>query len=172
MGEYSIPITGLKEGRHEFEFQIDDAFFVHFEETEIQKGLLDATVILDKRSNYFELQINITGKVEVVCDRCLDRFDLPLESSNKLYVRFGDQSYEQTEEVIILALGENEIELAQHLFEYTHLSVPFRKIHSLTEGGRCNEKMLNRLKNVMVDKSSGNDTDPRWDKLKDINLKR
>ena len=29
--EYLIPFVGLKEGKHQFDYQIDDSFFEHFE---------------------------------------------------------------------------------------------------------------------------------------------
>jgi uncharacterized protein len=166
--EFAIPFTGLKEGRHEFEFTIDDTFFVHFEETEIHKGLLHATVQVDKGINFLELQININGMVEVICDRCLDTFNLPVRCTNRLYIRFGERTYEQSEEVVILATGETEINMSQYFYEFIHLALPYRKVHSMIAGGTCDKSMLDRLNSAMADGKSDMETDPRWEQLRKL----
>lgn len=166
--DYAIAFTGLKEGRHELEFKIDDTFFAGFTETEIHKGLLDASVLIDKGVNFLDLKINICGTVEVVCDRCLEPFNLPVECTNRLCVRFGEKSYEQSEEVIILAASESEINMAQYFYEFIHLALPYRKIHSLIPGGTCDKEMLNKLKTAMVDEQPGNRPDPRWEQLRKL----
>jgi uncharacterized metal-binding protein YceD (DUF177 family) len=166
--DFAIPFTGLKDGKHEFDFKIDDTFFVHFAETEIHKGLLRATVQMEKGINFLELQINISGIVEVICDRCLESFNLPVDCSNNLYVRFGERSYEQSEEVVILATGESEINMAQYFYEYIHLALPYSKVHSLIPGGTCNKGMLNRLNAAMPNRNNTGGTDPRWEQLKKL----
>jgi uncharacterized metal-binding protein YceD (DUF177 family) len=166
--DYAIAFAGLKEGRHEFEFKIDDTFFSGFEETEIHKGSLVASVLLERGVNFLDLKIGIRGTVEVLCDRCLEPFNLPVDCTNILYVRFGEKSYEQSEEVIILAAGESEINMAQYFYEFVHLALPYRKIHSLIPGGTCDKEMLNKLKTATVDEQSGNKTDPRWEQLRKL----
>ena len=49
-GLYNIPLSGLKEGRHTFDFEIGKEFFEEFEESEIKEGSLKAYVEMDKRS--------------------------------------------------------------------------------------------------------------------------
>ncbi len=70
-GLYTIPVSGLKEGRHCFDFEIDKEFFDQFEESEVKEGTLIAIVEADKRSSHIDLSIRIDGTVRISCDRCL-----------------------------------------------------------------------------------------------------
>jgi uncharacterized protein len=166
--EYAVPFAGLPEGNHEFQFKIDDRFFEHFPETEIHKGLLDAGIQMEKGPDFLTLQINIRGLVEVICDRCLEPFDLPVDCTNKLYVRFGERTYEQSEEVLILASGENEVDMAQYFYEFIHLALPYRKVHSLIPGLACDKRMIDKLNKVLVDRQTGSQKDPRWEQLEKL----
>ena len=119
--QYSIPFVGLKEGRHNFEFVADNSFFEQFDSSEVQKGLVKINVELIKHSEFLELHFDLRGKVTVVCDRCLEPFVMGIEHGAVLYVRFGEKTYEQTDEVLILADSISEVRLEQYIYEYIHL---------------------------------------------------
>ncbi len=169
---FSIQFAGLKEGKHEFEFELNDAFFANFSESEIHRASLNASILLERKVNFMELSISITGSAEVVCDRCLETFNLPIDSINKLFVRFDEKTHEQSDEVLVIGRGENEIRLEQYLYEYVHLALPYRKVHEMVEGGSCNREMLNRLNKVQINEQMNNATDPRWDQLKKLIQKK
>jgi uncharacterized metal-binding protein YceD (DUF177 family) len=121
---------------------------------------------LIKNPRFLELNFRLNGKVQVLCDRCLDLFDLAIEYEDTLYFRFGEESYEQSESVIILSPKEYEIETAQYLYEFVHLSLPYQRIHPDKNGETgCNKTMLDKLDNLQIDDQK---TDPRWDQLKNI----
>lgn len=166
--DYSIRFTGLKEGRHEFGFKLDDAFFSNFSNSEIHNAGLTASVDLQKRTNFLELQIRIDGHVRVTCDRCLEEFDLPLSGCNRLYVKFGEKTYEQSDEVTILAANESEIRMGQYFYEYAHLALPYRRVHEMVDGGRCNGEMMEKLEQEGTILKDYDATDPRWDQLKKL----
>ena len=166
--DYSIRFTGLKEGRHEFGFELDDAFFSNFSNTEIHRAGLKAFVVLEKKTSFLELLIDISGPVRVTCDRCLEEFDLPVSSTNRLYVKFGEKTHEQSDEVTILAAGESKIGLGQFFYEYAHLALPYRKVHEMAAGGICNGEMLENLEKNGTILKEFNATDPRWDQLKKL----
>ena len=172
MRDYSIQFAGLKEGMHEFEFELNELFFANFRESEIHRASLNANILLERKVNFMELSISIKGSAEVVCDRCLETFDLPIESINKLFVKFGEKTHEQSDEVLVIAGGENEIRLEQYLYEYVHLALPYRKVHEITEGGSCNREMLSKLNEVQINEQLNNTTDPRWDQLKKLIQKK
>jgi len=88
-GLYNIPLSGLKEGRHTFDFEIGKEFFEDFEESEIKEGSLKAYVGMEKRSSHLDLQIRIAGSVMICCDRCLEMFSKPLDCENRLLVKLG-----------------------------------------------------------------------------------
>ena len=58
-GLYALPISGLKEGRHYFDFEINKEFFEQFEESEVKEGNLKAVIEAEKRSTHIDLVIRI-----------------------------------------------------------------------------------------------------------------
>jgi uncharacterized protein len=170
--KYVIPFAGLKEGRYEFEFNIDDSFFEHFESSEIMEGKLDVDVILLKKPQFLELDFDIKGKVRTVCDRCLGEFDFPLTYKGKLFFKFGEQSYELTDEIIILAASEHEINISQYIYEFIHLALPYRKIHPDINGvSGCDSAMIQKLEELRTEDIKKTGYNPSWDKLKEITNK-
>ena len=167
--QYSIPFRGLKEGKHEFHYEIDEAFFDQFESSEISRGELISRIEMDKHSQFLELRFYISGIVEVTCDRCLEEFPLEIQHQAKLYIRFGEETLEQTDEVQILADSVNELRLEQYFYEYIHLALPYQKFHPVKDGMRgCNPEMKKVLDSLSSDDSKNKVIDPRWDKLKEI----
>jgi uncharacterized metal-binding protein YceD (DUF177 family) len=165
---YTIPLSGLKEGRHKFDFEIDNRFFENFEESEVKEGQLTVEVTVEKRSSHVELDIQIKGGVMICCDRCLDTFSYPIKSDNRLLIKFGNSEEEIDLDILYLPFGENELDLQQHLYEFILLALPIRKIHPDDEHGNstCDPAMLKRLEDLKVEEEPEND--PRWDELKKL----
>ena len=82
--QYSIPFRGLKEGKHQFHFDIDETFFDHFESSEINRGEVLARIDLEKHSQFLELHFYLSGTVHVKCDRCLEDFPLEIQQPDIL----------------------------------------------------------------------------------------
>ena len=72
--KYRIAYQGLTDGLHEFDFEIDDAFFENLEYSEIKKGNLQAHIVLNKKSQMLDFEVKIKGWVELTCDRCLEDY--------------------------------------------------------------------------------------------------
>src|SRR3546814_7423021 len=75
-----------------------------FDYSIIKKGNLEVHMELDKRERMLVLDIAISGTVELVCDRCLDTFDYPLETRQQQLVKMSeevenDRSEEHTSEL-------------------------------------------------------------------------
>ncbi len=167
-GAYSIPVSGLKEGHHTFNFRIDKAFFDLFEDSEIKEGELEATADIDRRATLIDIRIRISGKVSINCDRCLEMFDFPMECENSLVIKFGPARDESDPEIITLPRDEYELELKQYLYEYIHLALPIQRIHPDDRNGvsTCNQVMLKKLQEHLVEDDGK--SDPRWDELKKL----
>ena len=167
--QFIIPFKGLKVGRHNFAFDIDDTFFDDFEQSEITKGKVHVEVDLEKKTNMLELYFRLAGNVMITCDRCLDEFEMPIEYDSELFVNFGDTTEEQTDEIIVLAHNEFEIDVAQYIYEFVHLSLPYKRVHPLDKKGRstCNKEMLKKLDEYII-RENDNNNDPRWDDLKNL----
>ncbi|MBN1387136.1 MAG: DUF177 domain-containing protein [Bacteroidales bacterium] len=165
---FSIPLKGLKEGNHLYDFKIDSNFFASFEKSEIHEAELKAVVSLNKSPSHIELRIEITGTVILICDRCLDPYTQGISTDNRILVKFGEKWEEVDDEVIIIPFGESEFELDQLIYEFAHLGLPLKKMHPDDEFGNstCNPDMLSKLKQHLVNRS-GN-VDPRWKELEQL----
>lgn len=165
---YIIPIGGLKDGNHSFDFEIGKKFFENFEGSEVTEGELRADISLDKRSTHIDLTIRINGKVNINCTRCLGVFPWPVESESRLLVKFGNNEEEIDPDIIYLPHGENELDLEQHLYEDILLALPISRIHPDDVNGQstCDPEMLQKLEELKSHDETS--TDPRWNELKKL----
>ncbi len=174
LNTYSIHYKGLKVGKHSFNFEVDKRFFDEFEEGEIRQGKLQVNVKLHKQSQMLDIKVSIDGFVEVVCDRCLDSFELPTSFEGTLFVKFGERDKAEDDEIIILSPDDSEVNLSQYIYESICLSLPFQRYHGVNGSkSKCNKEMIKKLKSLLADgskKEESTDVDPRWNKLKDIKL--
>jgi uncharacterized protein len=174
LNTYSIHFKGLKVGKHTFNFEVDSKFFDEFVEGEIKQGKLWVDVILNKQSQMLDLTLTINGTVEVICDRCLENLNIPISYDGSLYVKFGEERADEGEEIIILTNDDSEINLAQYIYESICLSLPIQRYHGMKgTKTKCNKEMIAKLKALLANDSKKDEVeevDPRWSKLKDIEL--
>src|SRR4030042_5454264 len=116
-GLFTIPISGLKEGQHYFEFKIDKAFFEQFEESEVKEGELDTVVEADKRSSYVDLKVRISGTVNISCDRCLVVFSQPVDCVSRLLVKFGKNADDEDPDMITMPANEQDLDMKQYFYD-------------------------------------------------------
>jgi uncharacterized metal-binding protein YceD (DUF177 family) len=164
MEEYDVPIYGMKEGVYEYGFTAGMEFFEYFGNPDLTTGSLEILLKVVRRSQFLEFHFEVRGTLRVVCDRCLEEFDYPVESSELLYLRFGEGYEEVDDNVLVIPKEESKFNIAQHVYEYAMLSLPLQKTHP---DGRCNPEMLKKLEDHRRLKPE--ETDPRWDILKKLN---
>lgn len=170
-GEYALPISGLGEGEHHFSFDLNQEFFASFNDPDVQNGIIQAGLILEKKPDFMAIHFTFKGEVELECDRCLDYFRAQINTHQTIYVKVGETPGELEDDVIMIGKDEHEIEVGQIMYEYIILTLPVQRIHPEDASGHstCNPEMLKRLKELNPEvNSSKESTDPRWDALKDI----
>jgi len=167
--QFVIPFKGLKSGKHDFLFDIDEKFFNSYEENEITRGKVHIEIQIVKNLTMLELNFFLEGTVTVMCDRCLDDLEIPVSYTANLYIKFGDTTEEQTDEILILSHNEFEIDVSQYIYEYTKLSLPYKRIHPDNETGvsTCNGEMIKKLDEYLIEPNIKN-IDPRWDDLRSL----
>jgi uncharacterized protein len=165
---YNLPISGLKEGRHLYDFKISKEFFDKFEESEVKEGDLTADVQVDKSSTHLDIIIKITGTLNIACDRCLGLFKHPVDCSNRLLVKFGKTHDESDPEIITIPADEHQLDMSQYFYEYILLALPIQRVHPDDKNGKstCDPEMIKKLREHIVGEDTGND--PRWDDLKKL----
>jgi uncharacterized metal-binding protein YceD (DUF177 family) len=162
--EFHIPFLGLKVGTHHYQFNLTDAFFDAFEYSEITTANIDVEVQLEKQSTLLVLDFELSGSVELMCDRCGDAFQQPLQSKERLIVKFGDETSSTDEEILILGPSENTVDIEQYLYEYAHLALPARHVHETEE--ECNQEVLAAYKKYSVE----SDERDEWAALKNLHF--
>ncbi len=171
--QFSIVFTGLKIGKHQFEYKIEKSFFDEFDYSPIKIGELNVDLAFNKQETMFVLDFLIKGNVRLTCDRCNDEFDYPIHSDEKLIFKLGEEEFENSDDVIVLTHQEHQINVASYIYEFIVLSIPFVHIHPDLENGDsgCNKEALAILKKLSIDEKASNPEvieDPRWEALKKL----
>jgi uncharacterized protein len=150
--QYIIQFRGLKEGVHGFEFSIGKPFFESFEQLEIPDGNVEVGVELTKKNAFLELDLELTGDVQVQCDRCLGYFSLPVSYNAHLVVRFSETEQDPDDEIIFLHPEDHQLDLKQYLYEFISVSIPIRKVHPDLDNGEpgCDREMLKILQEHLI----------------------
>lgn len=177
--DYEINIAKLSNKTHQYEFDMDDSFFDLFSGEIIHGGKLHANVELEKTETLLTLHFDIQGTVRITCDRSLEEFDQPVDVQETFRMKFGSEDKELDEDLWQIAFETQQINLAQHLYDYIGLSLPMKKLHPrfLEELDEDSEEDIL----IYSSKNAGNaaddsnedddddDIDPRWDALKNLN---
>lgn len=164
-GLFTIPLTGLKEGSHIYDFDVTREFFEKFEESEIKDSELKVVASLLKRSAHMELELELEGRVLIMCDRCLGDYWQDIESSFHMLLKFGENWEEINDELIMIPADESNLDISQFIYEFAHLSLPMQRLHYESENGKseCDPLMIEKLEKHINDKEES--IDPRWKEL-------
>ena len=169
LNQFVINFIGLKEGLHEFEFDLDNTFFEHFDYNDFNNCKISTKVVLNKKANLLELNFSSFGKINLNCHVSNESFDFSHKNEMNLVVKFSSEMINDNEEFLVLPVGASQINVAHYLYEMIILSLPIKIIHPGVEDGSLESETLNTLreyeKNVY---KKNNKIDPRWDKLKDL----
>lgn len=167
---YILPLKGLGDGNHQFDFEIDAEFFSAFEESPVEDAKVSLQVELDKRPSLLVLNFSFSGWVGTTCDRCLVPINLPVQGENQLLVKYGEAGKEpDSEDVVYIPLETSNWSIAQFAYEYVLLALPIIKVFDCQaeEEPPCDQEMLDRLDGPPSDEAEENTINPLWDALKD-----
>jgi uncharacterized metal-binding protein YceD (DUF177 family) len=173
---YDIAFVGLKPGNHEFEYTIDDKFFIEYQEQDFRNCTAHVKLALEKQNGFMLLKFEIGGKLEVTCDRCGNNLPLELWDEFNLVIKMVDEpdvmnEQEEDPDVYYISKGESHLHIADWIYEFINLSIPMQRMCSEDEigGPHCNKEVLAMLKKLEEqDKPSNN---PLWkglEKFKDL----
>ncbi len=168
---YEVVFSGLKNGKHEFQFEINKAFFELFEtEQEFTNPRITADILLDKHTTFLEFWIKTSGLVTLVCDITNEEFDYPIENEIKVLVKFGEEYDDSNEEVITIPETDHAFNVAQLIYEDVILSIPMKKISPNVdeEDLEILDKYSPKETEEANDESSEETVDPRWEALKKL----
>ena len=174
LSKYNIVFKGLIPGMHKFNFHVENDLFNYFGKEIINDSDISAKVVLEKQDALIILTFDISGTVNIQCDRCLDYYDQPINSKNKIFVKYENKEEEnkeikdeKNEDVIIIRPEDSEINIGKLIHDFIILALPLKKMHPDDENGNslCNPEMIRRIKKLSTAEKK---TDDRWDKLKKL----
>jgi uncharacterized protein len=171
--QFSIPFTGLKLGKHQFEFEIDKSFFDAFEYSLVKDGALKAEVELDKQETMLILHFHILGTIQLNCDKCLTEFGQSIEIKERQIVKFAEDDLESDDlEIIVLNKKESAIDVSEMIYEFINVAVPYiNNCEQAGQGQICDPEMiatLEKLSSGSTEKEEEQNDDPRWAALKKL----
>ena len=172
LSKFDIPFVSLPFGVHRYEYDIEDKFFEYFENSAIQKGNVHVNLDIDRQETMLILDFEFTGSYELECDRCLEKFDFPINENHNLIIKLaGETDGEPDDDVITISNNEQSIHIAQHLYDFMSLLIPYRKTHPDNEAGEstCNPEFLKKIEGLSHHEENHND--PRWEALKKLKNK-
>jgi len=68
--QFEIAFVGLKPGIHEFNYELDDKFFLDYGAEDFKNAKVQIKLMLDKKPGFMLLKFEIGGNANVTCHRC------------------------------------------------------------------------------------------------------
>jgi len=170
--DFIIQFGGLKEGVHNFVFEINKEFFDLIEYAELSNSNIRLNCELNKMSSMLVFRFVANGTVELICDRCLDEFDYQIDFDETIFVKFGEENQEIEADVVILERGSNEIDILELIYQLIIIYLPIKKIHAddIDGNSTCNPQMLERINGTNLENELEQEkvVDSRWNELKKL----
>jgi uncharacterized protein len=169
--EFIIPISGLKEGEHQYSWKLEKNFFSSFEGSLIEDGLLEVELILSKHHDFYELEFEIFGSVQKNCDRCLASIPIPVEANERLLVKLTETVKDDEGDIVYISPHETSFQVAPYLYEFVHLNLPLTNILEgcdLLDPKPCDMEVLKFVSNEDNSKPASDEDNPFLKAFKDL----
>lgn len=171
--QFILPLKGLGDHQHSFDFSLDNSFFRAFPESPVADGQFEVQVTLDKRPSLMVLDFVFSGTIKTNCDRCLSSIRLPIHNTNRLLVKYGESDTDEKEEedIIYISRETTQWSIAQFIYEYIVLAIPMIKVYDCEEETPqpCDLKLLSRLDESEPEEVEEQQENPIWGALKGWN---
>lgn len=165
--DFNIKFAGLKNGKHLFNFEIEETFFDYFtvdsEEVELPVVVGKADVVLDKMSTMLTIDVDLKLIWKTWCDICGEDMEEKITSNNRFFVKFGNED-SLNEDILVLSHNDYEFNISPFIYEFIITSLPSKKKH---KEEACNQEVIDKLKSLTPN-SNNKENNPLWDQLKNL----
>jgi uncharacterized protein len=171
---YQIEFGGLKNGWHDFQFDINETFFDEDRKSEMELSIFHFSIDcrLEKQSTLIVLELSLKGYLDLSCDRCLIAYKHPIQHEERMVVKFASVSEQvHTEELIEIPFGEHQLKLDHVFYEMLLLALPMKRIKPdcKSNAKTCDINVLKKLEDFIPEEKNDNtDPDSPWSVLKNI----
>ena len=171
--EYIIPYLGLSNGIHQYDFSLNNQFFVNFEKSKIKDANIELSVNFEKRDRMVVLEITGGGSFRSSCDRCLAEIDIPIQFDDRIIIKFADQKHpSDSEEVYYLDPKTSHVDISPYIYEVVHLHLPIVNARNCEEEGfvYCDQTVLSAIQTENDKNQSSFEDESPWSELRKLNL--
>ncbi|MCM1292004.1 MAG: DUF177 domain-containing protein [Bacteroides sp.] len=187
--EYKIPLMSMPAGVQTYEFHLGKQFFINMENPDIHDADLTCVLTVDHKGDLYQMDFAIRGTITLLCDRCLDTLEWPVDTTYSIAVKYGDDYNDESDNLLIIPHSDAYLNVAYMIHDTVALTIPIKHVHPL---GKCNRQMsavlkkhragdpndedieleqelIDSIDNIEQDaQQSSAPTDPRWDALKGL----
>jgi uncharacterized metal-binding protein YceD (DUF177 family) len=188
--EFKLPLKTMQHGEYTYKYALGKQFFVNMESVDIRDAGLTVSLVVNYRGDIYDLTFTISGEVTLLCDRCLDEMQYPIEATYHVMVKYGDRYKDDSDELLEIPYSDNDLNVAYMIYDTVSLAVPMKHVHPM---GQCNkqmsamlkkhraqesndqdadleERLIEEIDDMDIDDNSQGSNDPRWDALKGLTL--
>jgi uncharacterized metal-binding protein YceD (DUF177 family) len=163
-----VKFSGLKEGIHNFNFDIGKKFFESFKYDDFIDVDIVTKLKLEKKTNMLNLDFLFSGQVKVPCDLTMEPFYIDINTAYSVIVKFAERKDLADDKIVFLSTGASNIDVSNIIFDTIVLAAPAKRVHPGIKDGSLKSEMLEKLEDLKPKEIFFNKQDPRWDKLKEL----
>ncbi|MDX1906838.1 MAG: DUF177 domain-containing protein [Bacteroidia bacterium] len=156
--QYSVNVARLRDGITEEVFEAGAAFFEYFPHAPIREGDVQVRLVIDKSARMLDVHFHVTGQVMLACDRCLQPYNQPVETVERVIYSFDPSLNLDDEEIIYVNPQEPQLSVLQECYDFIMLSVPMRKVPA-PDLHTCSPEVLALIQNPGQDHEEDDDAD-------------
>jgi len=164
--DYEILFGSLSLGVHKYKFLLDDGFFKEYGTDLVEGGDVNVLLKVDKTNTHMDLEFVLKGSLKTVCDVCLSELVYPVNHSYYLHVKFAEESRLEEDEILYLSFNEYKLDISAHLYDFTLLSLPMKRICiDSVNRNSCDKQVLDKLEDT---ENTDAQVHPEMEKLKGL----
>lgn len=137
----TIDLRNLANAPIDLQLTLGDSYFAALDQDEILGGEVHVAVSAKAMAgDSFLVSVKAEGEVRVACDRCLEEVTLPIETTEQMVLRYGDESdaADEAYDVTVIPFSANTYNLSWDIYEFIALALPIQRTHA---DGECPEEM-------------------------------
>jgi uncharacterized metal-binding protein YceD (DUF177 family) len=181
LSPFKLNIFGLSNKVHEFGWKIGGSFFEAFEDSLVEKGSFDVSLTLERSETMMVLGIDMKGVANLICDRSLEEFDLPIHILERVIYKYGEKFEELDDTLFTIPYEADSLDLSRLFYDLIAVQVPIKRLHPrfVDENDDLDDEDVlvytssDELEEEEPEEEQGQEdnVDPRWSKLIDLNNK-
>ena len=138
---YLVDLLKLPIGKTAYELELDNEYFRSAQYKELPDGNARVEAVFNVTEHSLRLHLKIVGTAVLICDRCLDLMDYPVELEKDFGIVYSDTE-EDDDDVISVSKEWAKVDLSWLSFEQIIVNLPLVHSH---QDGECNPQMQELL---------------------------